>query len=209
MAERPATYRRPGLVRPGLPGSGGCSGPQPEPKPHPESGPGPLAVQCRTVGRQLGLPEHPRTSRSWTSPAGPKRRSRRRRGPSPTAKITAVRPVARRRLSAAYVVVLDTSGSMDDQQRCRSGRHTWHTAKSLAKAFVAGVGPDDLVKLVAFEGNHQSRVGRWRPAGSRGDPNLGGAIDQVHEARKTYAPGLVAAEIANGRLPATTGGRSS
>jgi hypothetical protein len=115
--------------------------------------------------------------------------------PNPMAKVTAVSP-STSLLPAAYVVVLDTSGSMVNQ--AADGQTYMAHAKSLAKAFAAGVGPDDLVKLVTFN-EHTLEKTSWLKGN---DPNLGKAIDQVQsEARKTYvSDGLVqAAKIANGR----------
>jgi Mg-chelatase subunit ChlD len=115
--------------------------------------------------------------------------------PSPAAKVTAVSS-ATASLPAAYVVVLDTSGSMADN--AADGQTYMAHAKTLAKAFVAGVGPQDLVKLVTFDETTVEKTG-WL---SSTDATLGTAIDQVDsEARKTYvSDGLVqAAKIANGR----------
>jgi Mg-chelatase subunit ChlD len=115
--------------------------------------------------------------------------------PDPLAKITAVAP-STASLPAAYVVALDTSGSMVNRAADKS-TYMAH-AKSLAKAFAAGVGPDDLIKLVAF--NERSVVKTSWLKGN--DPNLSKAIDAVQsEAKRTFvSDGLVqAAKIANGR----------
>jgi hypothetical protein len=115
--------------------------------------------------------------------------------PSPTAKVTAISE-STDSLPAAYVLLVDTSGSMVN--KAADGQTYMAHAKSLAKAFAAGVGPDDLVKLVTFDETTVVKTG-WLKGG---DPNLGTAIDQVQsEARKTYvSDGLVqAAGIANGR----------
>ncbi|MGA3057381.1 MAG: vWA domain-containing protein [Candidatus Limnocylindrales bacterium] len=115
--------------------------------------------------------------------------------PSPAAKVTTVSP-STASLPAAYVVVLDTSGSMVNP--AADGKTYMVHAKSLAKDFAAGVGPEDLVKLVTFDETTVPKTG-WLKGN---DPTLGKAIDQVQsEARKTYvSDGLVqAAKIANGR----------
>jgi hypothetical protein len=115
--------------------------------------------------------------------------------PSPAAKVTSI-SASTSAIPAAYVVVLDTSGSMANT--AADGQTRMAHAKSLAKAFVAGVGPDDLVKLVTFDETSVPKTG-WLKGN---DPGLGNAIDQVQsEARKTYiSAGMVqAAAIANGR----------
>ncbi len=115
--------------------------------------------------------------------------------PDPIAKITAVSP-STASLPAAYVVLLDTSGSMVNP--AADGKTYMVHAKSLAKAFVAGVGPDDLVKLVTFNEHSVEKTG-WLKGN---DANLSKAIDAVQsEAKRTFvSDGLVqAAKIANGR----------
>jgi hypothetical protein len=115
--------------------------------------------------------------------------------PDPIAKITAVSP-STASLPAAYVVVLDTSGSMVNP--AADGKTYMVHAKSLAKAFVAGVGPDDLVKLVTFNEHSVEKTG-WLKGD---DTNLAKAIDAVQsETKRTFvSDGLVqAAKIANGR----------
>ncbi len=115
--------------------------------------------------------------------------------PNSAAKVTAVSS-STASLPAAYVLVLDTSGSMAN--KAADGQTYMAHAKSLAKAFVAGVGANDLVKLATFDEHTLEKTG-WLKGN---DPSLGAAIDQVQsEARKTYvSDGLVeAAKIANAR----------
>jgi hypothetical protein len=115
--------------------------------------------------------------------------------PDPIAKITAVSP-STASLPAAYVVLLDTSGSMVNP--AADGKTYMVHAKSVAKAFVAGVGADDLVKLVTFDEHSVEKTG-WLKGN---DANLSKAIDAVQsEAKRTFvSDGLVqATKIANGR----------
>jgi Mg-chelatase subunit ChlD len=115
--------------------------------------------------------------------------------PDPIAKITAISS-STASLPAAYVVVLDTSGSMVNP--AADGKTYMAHAKGLATTFVAGVGPDDLVKLVTFDEHSVEKTG-WLKGN---DANLSKAIDAVvSETKRTFvSDGLVqAAKIANGR----------
>jgi hypothetical protein len=115
--------------------------------------------------------------------------------PDPAATVTSV-TAATVSQPAAYVLMLDTSGSMADA--APDGQSHMARAKSLAKAFVAGIGPNDLVKLVTFDEVSVQKTG-WLKGS---DPTLTQAIDAVaSEARKTYvSDGLVqAAKLANDR----------
>jgi Mg-chelatase subunit ChlD len=115
--------------------------------------------------------------------------------PLPAAKIASV-AASTASLPAAYLVVLDTSGSMADSGP--AGQSYMAVARSLAKTFVAGVGPDDLVKLVTFDEHTVEKTG-WLHGS---DATLGQAIDAVQsEARRTFvSDGLIqASKIANAR----------
>jgi hypothetical protein len=113
--------------------------------------------------------------------------------PDPIAKIVSVTATTAT-LPAAYVLDIDTSGSMGEP----ASAPPLAKAKSLAKSFAAGVGPDDLVKLVTFDETTVVKTG-WLKGN---DPTLAAAIDAVKsQARKTFvSDGLVqAAKIADGR----------
>jgi hypothetical protein len=114
---------------------------------------------------------------------------------SPTAQVTTVK-ASTGSIPGAYVLAIDTSGSMADT--AADGQTYMAHARTLAKAFAAGVGPDDLVKLVTFDETTVEKTS-WL---KRNDPNLGKAVDAVdYEARQTFvSAGLLAAtKIANAR----------
>ena len=113
-------------------------------------------------------------------------------GPATVTDVSATSAV----IPSAYVLELDTSGSMLDQ--AAPGQTYMDRAKNLARAFVAGLGPDDLVRVITFDVSPSTRTG-WL---KQGDPSLTAAIDAVAaETQPTHvSAGLVAAtHVADGR----------
>ena len=97
---------------------------------------------------------------------------------------------------SAYVLELDTSGSMLDD--AGSGQTYMERAKALARAFVAGLQPTDLVRVITFDVSASTKTG-WL---KKGDPAVSAAIASVGARRQpTYvSAALVAASsIADGR----------
>ena len=97
---------------------------------------------------------------------------------------------------SAYVLELDTSGSMLDA--AGPGQSYMERAKVLARAFVAGLGPGDLVRLVTFDAAPKTKTG-WL---KRDDPALGAAIGAVqaeHQPTRVSAALVAASLVADGR----------
>lgn len=72
---------------------------------------------------------------------------------NPTAKVTAVTAATASTsdLPAAYVIAIDCSFSMANLRNGSSGPTFMDQARSLANAFMAGLGPNDVVKIVSFD----------------------------------------------------------
>jgi hypothetical protein len=101
-------------------------------------------------------------------------------------------------LPAAYVLVLDTSGSMKDQT---PDKHMTYMARAtgLAKAFLAALGPEDRVNLITFSGTATSTG--WR---ANGDGSLTDRIAAIKKPSGTthLSAALVAAAAAASPAPA-------
>jgi hypothetical protein len=61
-------------------------------------------------------------------------------------------------LAAAYVIAVDSSGSMNNPMDGTPGTTYLQLAKNLANALMGGLGPNDLVKIVRFGGTSKSQT---------------------------------------------------
>jgi hypothetical protein len=61
-------------------------------------------------------------------------------------------------LAAAYVIAVDSSGSMTNPVDGTTGTTYLQLAKNLANALMAGLGPNDLIKIVRFGGTSKNQT---------------------------------------------------
>ena len=86
----------------------------------------------------------------------------------------------------AWVLLIDTSGSMTDRRS--DGTTYMDAARRLAQQFVDGTGPNDVVRIVAFN-ETTSSVTNWLP---RADPGLLQGLNGIQSAqRRTFLSAAV------------------
>jgi Mg-chelatase subunit ChlD len=120
---------------------------------------------------------------------------------APKAKVVSVTATTAS-LPTAYLLLLDTSGSMKDD--AADGKTYMDHAKGLAKSFATGVGPNDIVKLATFDDPkaNPKTTGEKTPWLAGSSASLTQAIDSINaEAGRTLiSTALVwAAGVANAR----------